>query len=466
MPLIVRSSKFRHVFGKKVKPELEYQDLQPSLNTWDTNKLTSNGKFIGVVWEARGGGSFAVIPYERTGKLPHNLPVINGHSSCVLDLEFHPFKADVIASSSEDCTAKLWRVSQNNLDTSADCLVTLDTHQRPVGGLAFNPVADNVLATSSNDYLVKLWDVETGQEKLNLDQHSAIIQSMSWNYAGNSLATYSKDKKIRIFDPRSGSVLEANGHVGPKGARVTFLGDLSLLASVGFGRGSERQLWVWDPRALKEPLAKKSMDHASGLMMPFYDNDTSILYLAGKGDGNIRYFEMEGSDPYLHFISQFQSTEPQQGMCMLPKLALDTASCEITRLLKLTKNCVQPISFVVPRKSSHFQDDIYPMTAAPKAALNSSEWFGGKSVDGPLKVSVKNPGDTPLAPKESKVSVTQTNASRAAGGGDAMTLKQLREENSQLTKRIAELEAELTQKVTRSEQSYKLFSHVLELAHR
>lgn len=26
--------------------------------------------------------------------------------------------------------------------------------------------------------------------------------------------------------------------------------------------------------------------------MPFFDEDTSVLFLAGKGDGNIRYYEI------------------------------------------------------------------------------------------------------------------------------------------------------------------------------
>ena len=44
--------------------------------------------------------------------------------------------------------------------------------------------------------------------------------------------------------------------------------------------------------------------------MPMYDDDLHILYLGGKGDGNIQYFEIqEGGKPY--FLTAFQSSDPQ-----------------------------------------------------------------------------------------------------------------------------------------------------------
>ena len=31
------------------------------------------------------------------------------------------------------------------------------------------------------------------------------------------------------------------------------------------------------------------LDSSSGITFPYYDPDTSVVYLAGRGDGNIRY---------------------------------------------------------------------------------------------------------------------------------------------------------------------------------
>ncbi|CAN0431849.1 unnamed protein product, partial [Ectocarpus sp. 13 AM-2016] len=37
----------------------------------------------------------------------------------------------------------------------------------------------------------------------------------------------------------------------------------------------------------------------SGVILPFYDDESSLLYLAGKGDGNIRYYEVRPCLPYV-----------------------------------------------------------------------------------------------------------------------------------------------------------------------
>lgn len=84
--------------------------------------------------------------------------------------------------------------------------------------------------------------------------------------------------------------------------------------------------------------------------MPFFDKDTNVLFLAGKGDGNIRYYEVVDEAPYIYFLSEFKSKDPQRGMCMLPKRAVNVSDCEIVRLCKLGNKLMEPVSFQVPRK--------------------------------------------------------------------------------------------------------------------
>ena len=42
--------------------------------------------------------------------------------------------------------------------------------------------------------------------------------------------------------------------------------------------------------------------------------------------------------------------EQHKGMAIVPKLALDVMSCEVVRLLQLTKSSVVPLSYCVPRR--------------------------------------------------------------------------------------------------------------------
>lgn len=440
---IVRSSKYRHVFGTAAKTELTYNGIKPSKSAWDSNKVTANTKFIGVVWDAGGGGSFAVLKSNAPGKLKADIPLVCGHSADVLDIEFNPFNENLIASASEDGYAKIWHIPDEGLTSNLTSPVqSLSGHKRKVGTVNFNPTANNVLATSSNDFTVKVWDIEKGEAKLDVTGHADIIQSVAWNFNGSLLSTASKDKKIRTIDPRAGGIVaEVEAHQGVKGMRVSFLGAREKLFSMGFSKTSERQYSLWEPRNLSKALSTTNVDTASGILMPFYDNDTSVLFLAGKGDGNIRYYEIVDEDPYIYFLSEFKSATPQRGMGMLPKLAVDVSVCEITRLLKLTANAVEPISFQVPRKSDIFQDDLYPPTASNEPALNADQWFKGQTSN-PKTVNL-SPGFVPTSKpaQEFKPVVKEDEGPK--------TEKELRAEYEKQKQRIAYLEAELVKRDAR-----------------
>lgn len=50
---------------------------------------------------------------------------------------------------------------------------------------------------------------------------------------------------------------------------------------------------------------------------------------------------------------------------------------------------IEPISFIVPRRSEMFQSDIYPPTTGLKAGVTADEWFGGKTA-APPKISLES----------------------------------------------------------------------------
>lgn len=216
----------------------------------------------------------------------------------------------------------------------------------------FHPTANHVLTSTSADLTVKLWDIQKGVEAVSIsDQHPDTIHSIAYNYNGSLMVTVCKDKKVRLFDPRSAKcVNEGTGHQGVKGSQVTWLGDGNRFLTTGFSRTSDRQVSFWDMSDLSAPLKTENLDTSSGSLMPFYDNDTKILYLAGKGDGNIRYFEVVQDDPYMFTLSDYKSSEPQRGLVFLPKRALNVRENEIARAYKVTPSSVEPISFTVPRK--------------------------------------------------------------------------------------------------------------------
>ncbi|KAI0841741.1 DUF1900-domain-containing protein [Hypoxylon sp. FL0890] len=381
----VRASKYRHVFGKSTRKEFCYDNLRISRNAWDTNLVKANPEYLSVNWEASGGGAFAVIPLGEKGKLPDVIPLFRGHTAAVLDTDWNPFNDRLIASASEDGKVMLWQVPQGfTLFTDAEeptdvsPVAKLTGHSRKVGQVLFNPAAENILASASGDLTIKIWDVGAGSTVHTL-KHPDIVQSLSWNANGSMLVTTSRDKKLRVWDVRQERPAhEGPGHEGAKNSRTVWLGEQNRFATTGFSKMSDRQLALWEPGNNTPIGGFKTLDSISGVCMPFWDDGCNCLYLAGKGDGNIRYFEYENDK--FEFLSEYKSVDPQRGVAFVPKRGVNVHENEIMRAYKTVNDAyIEPISFTVPRRAETFQSDIYPPTTGLKPGVTASEWLAGKT---------------------------------------------------------------------------------------
>ncbi|XP_068765736.1 coronin-6 isoform X5 [Struthio camelus] len=421
---VVRQSKFRHVFGQPVKADQMYEDIRVSKVTWDSSFCAVNPKFVAIIVESGGGGAFIVLPLAKTGRVDKNHPLVTGHTAPVLDIDWCPHNDNVIASASEDTTVMVWQIPDyvpvRNL---TEPVVTLEGHSKRVGIIAWHPTARNVLLSAGSDNLVMLWNVGTGEMLLALpDVHADLIYNVAWNRNGSLLVTTCKDKKVRVIDPRKRQVVAEN---------------------------------------FEEPIALQEMDTSNGVLLPFYDPDSSIVYLCGKGDSSIRYFEITDEAPYVHYLSTYSSKEPQRGMGFMPKRGLDVSKCEIARFFKLHERKCEPIVMTVPRKSDLFQDDLYPDTPGPEPALEADEWLAGKDAE-PILISLRD-GYVPVKNRELKVvrknildnkpppgprrsqSSSDANLSRSALEEVLEEIRALKETVRAQEKRISDLENKLCQ---------------------
>uniref|UniRef100_A0A4W6E793 Coronin n=1 Tax=Lates calcarifer TaxID=8187 RepID=A0A4W6E793_LATCA len=329
---VVRQSKFRHVFAQAWKAEHCIDDVRVSRVTWDSPLCAVNPKFIAVIIEAGGGGAFLVVPISKSGRIDQSCPTVCGHAAPVLDIQWSPHDDNIIASASEDCTVKVWQIPDGGLTSPmTEAIVTLEGHSKRVGILAWHPTAFNILLTAGCDNVICVWNVGTGELVYQLsDAHPDLIYSI---------------KALRVIDPRRGTVLKKD---------------------------------------LSEPMAVQEMDTSNGVLLPFYDPDTNMVYL---GDCTIRYFEVTDESPYVHFLNLYSSKEPQRGAGFISKRGVDVNKCEIARFYKLHERKVEPISMTVPRKSDLFQGDLYPDTASLEPALLADEWIAGQDAP-PLLVSL------------------------------------------------------------------------------
>ncbi|KAG6891135.1 hypothetical protein C0992_010430 [Termitomyces sp. T32_za158] len=394
MSRFVRASKYRHVFGQPAKKEYGYENIKVTSSAWDTNFISASGQYISVNWNASGGGAFAILPLPSPfqtvpglpQKLPDSLPLARSHTATVLDTDWSPHNDSIVASCGEDGKVMIWKVEEsvfegwgqeNWIPQDFDPVARIDASPRKVGQVLFHPTAANVLASASGEYTVKLWDLANPEEaRSTLTGHGDAIQSLSFNPTGTLLATTCRDRKLRLFDPRAGgeAVRVADGHGGIKGSRVVWMGDLDRIATTGFSKMSDRQVAIWETGGLGN-VKTIVLDQSSGVVMPFW-SDNNILFLAGKGDGNIRYYEYDSDT--LHALSEHKSSDPQRGMCFLPRRALNVGECEIARAYKVQSSSIEPIAFIVPRKADSFQSDIFPPAPSSEPSLSASEFFSGK----------------------------------------------------------------------------------------
>ncbi|XP_008009090.1 coronin-6 isoform X3 [Macaca nemestrina] len=414
---VVRQSKFRHVFGQAAKADQAYEDIRVSKVTWDSSFCAVNPKFLAIIVEAGGGGAFIVLPLAKTGRVDKNYPLVTGHTAPVLDIDWCPHNDNVIASASDDTTIMVWQIPDYTpMRNITEPIITLEGHSKRVGILSWHPTARNVLLSAGGDNMIIIWNVGTGEVLLSLDDmHPDVIHSVCWNSNGSLLATTCKDKTLRIIDPRKGQVVANN---------------------------------------FEEPVALQEMDTSNGVLLPFYDPDSSIVYLCGKGDSSIRYFEITDEPPFVHYLNTFSSKEPQRGMGFMPKRGLDVSKCEIARFYKLHERKCEPIIMTVPRKSDLFQDDLYPDTPGPEPALEADEWLSGQDAD-PVLISLR---DGYVPPKHRELRVTKRNIldvrppsvpRRSQSSSDAPlsqqhTLETLLEEIKALRERVQAQEQRIT----------------------
>jgi len=79
----------------------------------------------------------------------------------------------------------------------------LTGHKRKVGSVKFHPTANNVLVSSGADFSVKIWDIEKGTAGYEIEGAATdLIQNCEFNIDGSLIAYSSKDKKLRLIDPR------------------------------------------------------------------------------------------------------------------------------------------------------------------------------------------------------------------------------------------------------------------------
>ncbi|NWQ71022.1 CORO7 protein, partial [Neopipo cinnamomea] len=327
------SSRFRHAQGRVLHRDSHLTNLRGlSLTTpGECDGFCANHQRVALPL-LTAGGQIAVLELSKPGRLPDMAVPTIQNSVAVADLSWDPFDLRRLAVAGEDAKIRMWRIPEGGLqETLQEPEAILQGHTEKIYSIRFHPVASDLLVSSSYDMTVRIWDLSAEQEVLCLQGHTDQIFSMAWSPDGKKLATVSKDGRIRLYEPRCSPQpqQEGPGPEGGRGARLVWVCGGNYLLVSGFDSRSERRILLYRAQALPEgPLSILGLDTAPSTLLPFYDEDTSVVFLTGKGDTRVFLYEVTPEPPYFLECNSFTSNEPHKGFVFLPKTTCEVREVE------------------------------------------------------------------------------------------------------------------------------------------
>lgn len=294
LPLVFTDDGKRILWGIQ-NGRVQFMDL-------GTHRLTSKAleKFYASVYQrlfspdgrrlvgAGEQGELAVWSLE-TGRLVMQL---SGHQGLVESAAMDRTGL-LLVTGSRDRTARVWRLS----DGAA--IATLGPHPGPVTGVAFDATSTRVNTVSGDALLrvwdsgsarslkiipflgldvslegvvfdagasrmltlggssaVQIWDAGTGQRKLRLRGHEAVVSAAALSPDGRLAVTGARDGKLMVWDSRhEGSVVVAGGH---EGAIVAARFDVAGRQMVTAGEDGYGRIWSVNDAKLIRTLDKQT----------------------------------------------------------------------------------------------------------------------------------------------------------------------------------------------------------------
>ncbi|KJH45880.1 WD domain, G-beta repeat protein [Dictyocaulus viviparus] len=404
------ASKFRHV---ELKSNSALFTNLRNVNTQlplETNGACVSGKFIAV--PLRGpAGIVGIYDISKPGKLPDG--VMDGifNKALVTDLHWNPFNDEELAISTDVGIVNFWRLRvddgpRNEMQPEK----VMNVGREKILCFQFHPMASDLLALALSNNSIEIWESNTLSRRVRIVTHSAAVMALAWSSDGHRLVSVGKDLMLNVHQPQLGDecliaqkkVLE-RGHSG----RLFYACDDRLIVIVGMTRNSSRQVQLLDSSSLEE-IYTQQIDSGTQPLIPFYDYDSSVVFLSGKGSRIINMYEICYDFPYLLPLSPYIARSIGQAIAFHNKKMCDVMAVEFQRAWRISEKTIEQLVFRVPRvKKDLFQSDLFPDALVTwRPVMTAEEWLSG-SMKTPQFESLKPDGVGILAqsaPLSSRVS--------------------------------------------------------------
>ncbi len=253
-------------------------------------------------WIISGGADKTIKIWDLDGNL---LKDIKGHTADIRSISISP-NGKLIASGSGDNILKLWQIEKLIADSESQSselaiselaisesaikieeIFSIQAHSSAIRSISFSPDG-NTLASGSADKNIKLWNLN-GKELQIFKGHSDPVRSVSFSPDGKTLLSASLDCTVRQWqiDHRSQQTLE--GHSAAV-RTVAFSPDGQILASGSI----DDQIKIWDLRGNELQAIIGEQDILSVSFSP----DGHHL-LVGSGDSAISLWSIKENSHQL-----------------------------------------------------------------------------------------------------------------------------------------------------------------------
>uniref|UniRef100_A0A7I4YBI6 Coronin n=1 Tax=Haemonchus contortus TaxID=6289 RepID=A0A7I4YBI6_HAECO len=397
-----QASKFKNTTPHLPKKEDTIFDLPIGNLSCTNNGVQASGSYLAFHVEGE-GGKLGALPINAKGrKLRKDMAIVCAHADQIDDFCFMTFNDDLLVTCSRDDNVKLWRLSGEEATPSLECEIHVGNGVL-MDSIKSHSTASNIIAAASvgDAYVI---DVERKVVATKLHGFVDKGQSVDWSEDGKLLAVSAdKGREVCVYDARSGTspIQRLAVHQGlGRESRVLFCGD--RLLSSGFTSKRAQEVHVLDVGRWDTPIHTQEYVSATGVLMPFYDPDTKLVFLIGKGTNKLFIAEFQSKVPHLSPVYEMSLAEQNLGACLGSKRNVKVMDGEVDTLYQLTKHCILPIPCIVPRRSYRdFHADLFPDTRGPKAGCTSAEWLAGSN-SLPEKVSLAPNGTNGLPYVSSK----------------------------------------------------------------
>lgn len=141
------------------------------------------------------------------------------------------------------------------------------------------------------------------------------------------------------------------GHANIRSQKFAWMGEMKSFITTGFAVDGRREVIMWNYDDLSK-IESKIIDNGAQYLQPYFDHSVNVLFLVGKGDGNIRYFEL--FENKLHALSEYRDGQTAKAYFFFQKNVVDVQKCEIMRVAKLSDTTLEIVSLIQPRKGDYF----------------------------------------------------------------------------------------------------------------